>query len=96
MKKIKSNEQNEETSNLKSEIDKLKSELDIKNKSIKELVNGLKRARKLLSCLTIREVLENGMEDEAGLNPYCINEGLASGEECVDCLWLESLIIKNK
>lgn len=82
----------EEIENLNLKIDKLKSKLESKNKLIKELVNGLKRAKKLLSCLTIREVLENGMEDEAGINPYCVNDGMADGDDYLICLWLECLI----
>jgi hypothetical protein len=34
--------------------------------------------------------------DVSNLNPYCINEGLATGNEGYDAFWLEAVIAKVK
>ena len=50
---------------------------------IQRLLSIAKIASKFVSHVTIRQILELGAEaiDSCGLNPWCINEGLATGEE---------------
>lgn len=62
--------------------------------SVKELLEAAKRAQILLRGLTIRDVFEagNGAIDAAGLNPYCINEGMSDGSEGFESWWLDSAI----
>lgn len=47
------------------------------------LAEALEKALPLLRLLTVRQVIEAGDEaiDAAGLNPWAINEGLATGDE---------------
>lgn len=49
-------------------------------------VDELKRAKTLLHALTIRGIFEAGDEaiEASGINPWCINEGLAEGNERFD------------
>jgi hypothetical protein len=49
------------------------------------LREALERTTKLASLLTVRQVINAGDEyiDAAGLNPWCMNEGLAPGEESI-------------
>lgn len=49
-----------------------------------DMLKTLKKAQTLLRLLTVRQVIEAGWDEiaaAAGLNPYCLNEGLASGDE---------------
>ncbi len=48
------------------------------------------RAARLISLLTVRQVISAGDDaiTAAGLNPWCINEGLAAGEEKLNSWWL--------
>jgi predicted translin family RNA/ssDNA-binding protein len=57
---------------------------------IDRLQEEVKRLRKLASLLTVRQVIQAGDEyiEAAGLNPWCMNEGLATGDERLN---LESL-----
>ena len=53
---------------------------------IETLIDDLTRLKQLLpllSRLTVRDIIEAGDEaiEAAGLNPWCINEGLAMGHE---------------
>jgi hypothetical protein len=59
-----------------------------------ELIAALRRALPLIRLLTVRQVIEAGDEaiDAAGLNPWCINEGRATGDEFISGWWIESAI----
>lgn len=50
---------------------------------------ALQRAEKLVPLLTVRQVISAGDDaiEAAGLNPWCINEGLATGDECIGRQW---------
>jgi hypothetical protein len=56
-----------------------------------ELLEACKRAVAILSACppTVRQIIEGGDEaiGAAGLNPWCINEGLATGDEPHDVTW---------
>ena len=62
------------------------------------LIEAAERAKLLLRGLTVSEVMDRGMEaiNAAGLNPYCINEGRASGQERISTDWLEVAISSAK
>jgi hypothetical protein len=61
-----------------------------------DLVEALKRVLPLLRLLTVRQVIEAGDEaiTAAGLNPWCINEGLAEGSERLGLWWVEAAVAK--
>jgi hypothetical protein len=61
-----------------------------------ELIAALRRAQQLVRLLTVRQVIAAGDDaiDAAGLNPYCINEGQASGDERISVWWIEAAIAK--
>jgi hypothetical protein len=61
-----------------------------------ELLAVLKRAKVLVELLTVRRVMDAGDEaiDAAGLNPWCLNEGLATGEESISADFVEREIVK--
>jgi hypothetical protein len=48
------------------------------------------RARRLIGLLTVRQVIFAGDEaiEAAGINPWAVNEGLASGDEPIDTWWM--------
>jgi len=50
------------------------------------LIREAERAAVLLPLLTVRQVIDAGDRaiDAAGLNPWCINEGRATGHERID------------
>lgn len=58
-----------------------------------EVVEALQRAQTLIGLLTVRQVIDAGDEaiDAAGLNPWCLNEGLATGDERIRADWLTAL-----
>lgn len=65
--------------------------------AVKELLEGgdsavlkaLQRAEELVPLLTVRQVIQAGDDaiDAAGFNPWCINEGRATGDECIGRQW---------
>jgi len=61
-----------------------------------ELLEALKRAAKLVSLLTVRQVINGGDKaiDAAGLNPWCMNEGLATGDEPLSVDFIDAAIAK--
>ena len=61
---------------------------------ISNLADELKRLRKLASLVTIRQVISAGDEyiDAAGLNPWCLNEGLATGDERISMDRIDSVL----
>ena len=69
---------------------------DASQKKIAALVEALRRTEKLCQLLTVRQVVEggNGYIEAAGLNPYCINEGLATGNEYID-VWFARAAVKS-
>lgn len=57
-------------------------------------LTALRRASHLVPLVTVRQAVEAGDDalDAAGLNPYCMNEGLAEGDERIGSWWLEDAI----
>lgn len=55
-------------------------------------VADMDRAATLIRLLTVRQVIEAGDEaiSAAGLNPWAMNEGLATGDERIDAWWLDA------
>lgn len=54
-----------------------------------EVLDALRRARVLVRPLTVRDALRSDRAIEAaGLNPWCVNEGRATGDERLDLFWL--------
>ena len=58
------------------------------------LAEALERALPLLRLLTVRQVIQTGDEaiNAAGLNPWAINEGLATGGEPISIWWAEAAL----
>lgn len=54
-----------------------------------KIADDLEALRPLLKMITIRQVIDRGDKaiDACGLNPYCINEGRASGHESALSDW---------
>lgn len=63
----------------------------------RDTVKVLKRCRVLVDLLTVRQVMDAGDAaiEAAGLNPWCLNEGLATGEEHIDAWWIGAAIGRN-
>lgn len=55
---------------------------------VEELVRAAKRLQVLAELVTIKQVMDSGHPaiEAAGLNPWCVNEGLATGNETLS-LW---------
>ncbi len=62
------------------------------------LVAALERTETLASLCTVEQVINAGDEyiDAAGLNPWCLNEGLAEGHETVDLYFATFALNKVK
>lgn len=62
------------------------------------LIEAAERAQLLLRGLTVGTVMERGIEaiNAAGLNPYCMNEGRATGSERISTDWLDLAISSAK
>ncbi len=58
-----------------------------------ELLEELERARTLLRLITVRQVIESDLKtiNAAGLNPYCINEGRATGNDRIDTSFMDDI-----
>lgn len=58
------------------------------------LVEALERAQALVGLLSVRQVIEAGDKaiDAAGLNPWAMNEGLATGDERIDAGWIDAAL----
>lgn len=58
---------------------------------VAELRAKLERARPLVALLTVRQVIQGGDNAIAasGLDPWCMNEGRATGDEPISAWWLE-------
>ncbi len=61
------------------------------------LIDSLERIRKILPLIgriTIRQALEQGHDviDACGLNPWCVNEGLAEGHEEAFSSWQRDIV----
>jgi hypothetical protein len=54
-----------------------------------ELREQLKSLVRIMPDMTIRDILDRGDEviEASGLNPWCVNEGLATGDELHDVTW---------
>lgn len=63
-----------------------------------KLLEALERARPLVALLTVRQVIEAGDDAiaAAGLNPWCMNEGLARGDEPIAAHFIEWAIAAAK
>lgn len=63
------------------------------NPSTEALIKEVERLAILARLVTVRQVIEAGDEaiDAAGLNPWCMNEGLATGDERVYPWWADDL-----
>jgi hypothetical protein len=61
-----------------------------------EIIETLKRAQKLVPLLTVRQVINAGDHaiEASGLNPYCLNEGQAIGDEYISSWWIDWAIEK--
>jgi hypothetical protein len=61
-----------------------------------ELLEELRKMATLASLVTVRQVIEAGDKyiNAAGLNPWCMNEGLATGNERVSCYPARAAIAK--
>lgn len=57
---------------------------------VAELRAKLDRVRPLVALLTVRQVIQGGDAaiQASGLNPWCINEGRATGDEPISTWWL--------
>ena len=62
-----------------------------------EVETALRRAEVLVPLLTVRQVIEagGGAIAAAGLNPWCINEGRATGDERIGQQWWLTAAIKD-
>lgn len=62
----------------------------------RDLLESLKSMRTLAGLVTVRQAIEAGDRyiEAAGLNPWAINEGLASGDETIG-LWSIDLLIER-
>jgi hypothetical protein len=71
--------------------ERIEADLVAARAAVDELIEAAKRADKLIRLLTVRQVIEAGDEyiEAAGLNPYCMNEGLAEGGDRVRLMCLE-------
>lgn len=61
-----------------------------------DLLESLKSMRTLAGLVTVRQAIEAGDRyiEAAGLNPWAINEGLATGNETIG-LWSTDLLIER-
>jgi hypothetical protein len=61
---------------------------------VRELVKACQRLHDICHFLTVRQVIELG--DDAifasGLNPWSLNEGLATGDERIDLDWAQTAL----
>ena len=66
--------------------------------ALADLLDTLERAQTLASLVTVRQAIEAGDDaiNAAGLNPYCMNEGRASGDESIYFWRLDSVIEEIK
>jgi hypothetical protein len=62
------------------------------------LIEAAERAKLLLRGLTVSEVMGRGTDaiNAVGLNPWCVNEGRASGQELISTDWLDDAISSAK
>lgn len=60
----------------------------------KRLRAALKRAEVLVGLVTVRQAIHAGNDaiEAAGLNPWAMNEGLATGDERVSTWWLSDAL----
>ncbi len=58
---------------------------------IERLQITLRRAKVLVELVTVRQAIQAGDAaiEAAGLNPYAMNEGLATGDEPLGTWWME-------
>lgn len=63
-----------------------------------EMLAALERANVLAKLVTVRQAIESGDEaiEASGLNPWCMNEGLADGYEKIGFYAVDLLLEKAK
>ena len=63
-----------------------------------EMYKELEKAAILLRLLTVRQVIEAGDDaiKAAGLNPWCMNEGLATGDEPISTTLIDCALAKAR
>ena len=59
-----------------------------------EAIKALERAKILIGLLTVEQVISAGDEfiSASGLNPWCLNEGLAAGDEKISTAFINFAI----
>jgi len=60
----------------------------------KRLKEVLERCKALIGLLTVRQVIHSGDKaiEASGLNPWCLSEGLATGDERVATWWIDAVL----
>ena len=63
-----------------------------------QLVAALSRCEALVHLLTVRQVVSEGGKalEASGLNPWCLNEGLATGDERLSTWWIDAALLAAK
>ena len=63
-----------------------------------QLVDELKKAQILLRLLTVQQVIESGgpFIEASGLNPWCLNEGLSTGNERLSTWQIDAALAAAK
>lgn len=61
---------------------------------VKRLEDALRRADLLVQLVTVRQVIDSGNSaiEAAGLDPWCINEGKATGDEHLSPYWIDAAL----
>lgn len=65
--------------------------LEAENARLRE---ALARCQPLVALLTVRQVIQGGDDaiEASGLNPWCINEGRATGDERIGTWWVDAAL----
>ena len=60
----------------------------------KEVIAVLKRAKILIEIISVKQVLEsdNDIIFASGINPWCVNEGTATGYEKISTYFIDNMI----
>ena len=61
-----------------------------------ELIETCERLYKLASLVTVSQAIHGDCADVAGLNEWCMNEGMAIGDESLDLWWARDAINQAK
>ena len=65
-----------------------------KDKLLKDALDELKKLRILMGLISVKQVIKAGDEaiNACGLNPWCVNEGRATGDEKISTWSVSHLI----